>query len=157
MLQVTALGAFEITCGDVKFVPTAQKERTALALLALSANTVVGINTLIDEIWGSQPPKSCVATARTYIYHLRQLLDERMGSAAAEVLATRPPGYLMWIPRDMIDANVFQRRVAEGRAFLDAGQPECATECLRHALSLWNGQALANVPMGPVLRLTLLT
>lgn len=146
------LGPLEVIREDRKCTPTAPKVCRVLALLVLRANYVVSTDALIGELWGEDPPRSAVTTTQTYIYQLRKSLDED-GSAPSEndILATKPPGYVLRVERDQLDAGVCERLVAEGSELLDAGEPERARECLEQARGLWRGPALANIDCGSLL------
>ena len=58
------------------------------------------------------------------------------------VLATQPPGYVLRIDDQGIDARRFERLAAEGRNLMEA-EPARAAAKLREALALWRGEALA--------------
>lgn len=131
--------------------PTAPKARWVLALLVVRANQVVGIDSIIEELWGENPPRSAVATAQTYVYHLRRKVMRDGPADSGPLLETRPPGYLLRVPREAVDALVFERLAEEGRALLEDGQPREAAARLRQALGVWRGPVLADVPAGPLL------
>ncbi|MFI7146076.1 BTAD domain-containing putative transcriptional regulator [Nonomuraea sp. NPDC050022] len=151
-MRISMLGAFQVELnGKSDFTPDPPKERTVLALIALHANRVVSIDTIIGEIWGDGPPRTSVATARTYIYHLRKIFIERLGPAGVDLLATKTHGYLLRLAEDMVDANIFCGLVAKGRQLLSDDQPEDAAITLREALDMWRGPALGNVPLGQTL------
>jgi SARP family transcriptional regulator, regulator of embCAB operon len=151
-MRISLLGTFQVEVdGRTFFAPDPPKERTVLALLALHVNRIASIDTIIAEIWGDNPPKTSVATARTYIYHLRKIFAGRLGAAGSDLLLTRIPGYLLRLSPDMIDANVFCDLVAKGRTLLGDDQCEEAAITLRQALGMWQGSALGNVPLGPAL------
>lgn len=151
-LTFEVLGPLEVIREDRKCTPTAPKVCRALALLLLRANYVVSTDALIGELWGEDPPRSAVTTTQTYIYHLRKSLDED-GSAPSEndILVTKPPGYVLRVEQDHLDAGVCERLVADGAKLLEAGEPQRARECLERALSLWRGPALANIDCGSLL------
>src|ERR1700722_1599070 len=69
------LGTLEVTHKGHICTPTAMKVRWTLALLVCRANQIVGVEALIDELWGSRPPRSAVTTAQTYIYQLRKFFE----------------------------------------------------------------------------------
>ena len=151
-MRMSMLGAFHVEVDSKSnFTPDPPKERTVLALLALHANRITSLDNIIGEIWGDELPKTSVATARTYIYHLRKMLAERLGPAGSKLLATKVPGYQLRLPAELIDANVFCDLVAKGRALLADDQPEDAAITLREALGMWQGSALGNVPLGQTL------
>jgi DNA-binding SARP family transcriptional activator len=146
------LGALEMTHDNRVCTPTAPKVRWTLALLLVRANRIVGMDAIIEELWGNESPRSAVTTAQTYIYQLRKCFDrESAGGPEASLLETRPPGYLLRLAPDQIDATIFERLVAEGRMLLEDGQPEAAAPLLRQALGLWRGPVLANITPGRLL------
>ena len=65
---------------------------------------------------------------------------------------TRPPGYLLRLNPEAIDAVRFERLVRQGRQALEAERPAVASERLTAALALWRGDAYAEFLSTPVLR-----
>ncbi|MBE8521647.1 winged helix-turn-helix domain-containing protein [Amycolatopsis sp. H6(2020)] len=112
--------------------------RGLLALLALRPGKVVGLDEIIDALWGHDPP----ATARTIVHgnvsHLRRILRDLDGPR----ILTTPPGYRLDIEPDRID--VHRARTLLDRASL--ATPEVAAALLAEALALWQGPALGGVP-----------
>jgi len=155
MLSFKVLGPLEVIHGTQYRTPTAPRVLTTLALLVVRANHVVGMNTLIDELWGDGPPRSAATTAQTYVYQLRRLIDDLeaadAGPAGKQVLLTVAPGYLLRVNPDQIDAHRFERLTAEGQRLLEEGRPARAAEVLRAALAMWDGAPLANVRGGRAL------
>ena len=98
-----------------------------LALLLTRPNEVVSTDRLIDELWGAEPPKTALNTIQYYVSQLRKLLG-------AERIVTRPPGYAIRIEPGELDLERFERLFAEGSA-----------SSLHEALSLWRGDALADL------------
>lgn len=146
------LGPLEVIREDQKCTPTAPMVCRALALLLLRANHVVSTEALIGELWGEDPPRSAVTTTQTYIYQLRKSLHED-GSGASEddMLATKPPGYILRVDDDQVDAGISQRLIGEGAELLENDDPQSAAERLRQALDMWRGPALANISCGSLL------
>jgi DNA-binding SARP family transcriptional activator len=73
---------------------------------------------------------------------LRRVLEpDRARGAAAEVLITREPGYLLRVPPESLDATRFEELIAAARRALASGADEKAASMLRRALGLWRGQA----------------
>lgn len=152
MLRFNLLGPLEAVRGDRMCRPSAPKVRSVLALLLARSNYLVGIDSIIDELWGAEPPRSAMTTAQTYIYHLRQrMMSTGVIADAEEVVVTSAPGYVLRIGEDQIDAVRFQKLSDRGRELLEDGHAEAAAQCLRDALSLWRGPALADVPLGRLL------
>lgn len=151
-LRANLLGALQILDGERDCTPSAPKPRNLLVLLLLRANLVVHVQALIEELWGPNPPASAETTLQTYIYQLRKLLADRVNASSQAVLITKSRGYLLRIDPLQLDVVLFERLVQEGRAALQAGDPECASRIFCRALALWNGPALADVAAGPLLR-----
>jgi DNA-binding SARP family transcriptional activator len=75
------------------------RQRAVLAVLALNAGQVVSTDRLVDELWGESPPARAVHTVQVFVSRLRTQL-----AAASERLVTRPPGYVLELGADEIDA-----------------------------------------------------
>jgi DNA-binding SARP family transcriptional activator len=146
------LGTLEVTHNGHICTPTAMKVRWTLAVLVCRANQIVGVDALIDELWGSRPPRSAVTTAQTYIYQLRKFFErEMLATHGEELLETRSPGYLLRLNEEQVDAVRFEQLAREGRMLFEQGKAAPAADRLRQALSLWRGRALANIPVGKLL------
>lgn len=151
--QFTVLGPVEIVDGSGRRQPSTTQFRTVLAVLLLRANRVVPTASLVQELWGDDPPPRAVTTVQTYICQLRKLLQPEGGSGLHEwVVLTRPSGYLLRVPTGCIDLYRFENLFAQGRRMAEGGDLEAASCLLSRALRLWRGPALADVEPGAVLR-----
>ena len=74
---------------------------------------------------------------------MRKALDD------PDVLVTTPAGYCLRVRPGELDAERFERLVAEGREALADGRAEHAAAQLREALQLWRGPPLAEVASAP--------
>lgn len=152
MTEFRVLGGFEVLSGERVCPITAPKLRQILALMVLSANQLVHLDVLIDELWREGPPKSAVSTVQTYIYQLRKIIaQEWLDESETDLLATKPPGYVLRVRPEQVDANVFRRLAEQGRDQLKNGRCEEAKATLGRALGMWTGSALADVTLGRVL------
>lgn len=146
-MKFKILGSLELISDDKTFRPSSPKVCQVLALLLGSPNQVVGTETIIQELWGDNPPKSVATTVQTYVYQLRRALDREFpDTGMAQCVATQSPGYRLDICIDDVDAVVFERLVIEGRSQACAGEIAEARKRFEQALALWAGNALANVP-----------
>ncbi|MEV7545845.1 BTAD domain-containing putative transcriptional regulator [Streptomyces sp. NPDC089915] len=145
-----ALGTFEVSHEGRILTPTAPKQRSVLALLAMHRGGLVPISSLIEEIWPSDPPASAVTTLQTYVYQLRRVLAEALGESN-DMLVTKPLGYVANIAADDIDVHRFDRLVESGKKELAAGNAQQASELLHQANGLWSGKVLCDVHRGPLL------
>jgi class 3 adenylate cyclase/DNA-binding SARP family transcriptional activator len=113
------------------------KPRAVLSILLLHANELVPTSRIVDELWGERPPATAGKTAQVYVSQLRKLLGDR-------TIETRPPGYLLRLEPDAVDAHRFEALLDSGRRLLAAGSAEEANLVLEEALALWRGPALAD-------------
>jgi DNA-binding SARP family transcriptional activator len=153
-MYMQVLGPLEVRHGETSIVPSAAKPRTILALLGLSSNQFVDVATLMREVWGDRPPKSAATAVQTYVWQLRKLIGEAVGSAdASDVLVTKSFGYLLAIGPDELDLGRLERAKQAGRRALAAGDFLTATSKFQDCLRMWRGRALADVQCGPALEL----
>jgi DNA-binding SARP family transcriptional activator/CheY-like chemotaxis protein len=126
------------------------KQRAVLASLLLRVGRVVSVDQLIDDLWPERPPARAAATVQVFVSQLRRALEpDRSRGAAATVLVTASPGYLLDVEPDAVDAHAFTGLVARGREALDAGDPGAAARSLLRAEEMLRGPALADVPVTP--------
>ncbi|WP_330335565.1 AfsR/SARP family transcriptional regulator (plasmid) [Streptomyces sp. NBC_00536] len=167
-MKFRVLGPLSAEVNGGSIVPTARKPRQILTLLALYPGRVMPVPTLMEEIWGTDLPQSALTTLQTYILQLRRRLGTAMGpggvgggpggvdgagGGAKDILATRHGGYLLQIPPECVDVFEYENLVAGGHAAFEAGDDESAAAQLRKALALWQGPALVDVRVGPILEI----
>jgi len=142
-MQFGILGPLEVRA-DGRAVPLGgAKPRAALAVLALHANQPVSAERVAVALWGEDVPPSAVKTVQVYVSRLRKALDD------PDVLLTTPAGYCLRVQPGELDAERFERQVADGREALAAGGAEHAAAQLREALGLWRGPPLAELAATP--------
>lgn len=115
--------------------------RTLLALLALNAGRLIAFSSLIDALYGEDPPRTALRTLHSHMSRVRRALQ---ACGLVDVLHTRGAGYLLSLPRDAVDSHRFEKSVARGRAHLAENAIDCAIEDLQAGLDLWRGAALAD-------------
>ena len=145
-MRFAILGTLEVVGDDGVVELGATKERLVLGLLLAAANTIVSVERLADEVWGSEPPESAVASLRVYVSRLRKALGE------ADRIVTRPTGYSIRVDPDECDAFQFEALLDRGREELASGRAVDASATLRSALALWRGDALTDVCDLPLAR-----
>lgn len=154
-LSIGLLGPLSAYLNGKQVAPSAAKRRQVLALLALNAGRVVTVSTLIEELWGDNPPRSYSTTLQTYILQLRNAVAAAApdSPSARLALGTRHCGYLLEDGACQTDLAEFSRLARAGRAAAERGDQRAASEELDRALKLWRGPALVDVPMGRILEL----
>jgi DNA-binding SARP family transcriptional activator len=142
-MRFQVLGPLEVEADGGPVALGGPKERLLLALLLTRPNQVVSVEALLRGLWREQPPRSAGKTLQSHVMHLRRVLEpDRARGAAAEVLITREPGYLLRVPPESLDATRFEELCAAARRALASGTAdEKAASMLRGALGLWRGQA----------------
>lgn len=156
-MQIDVLGPLSADIDGMEIVPTAGKPRQVLALLALYANQVIAIPTLMEEIWGAELPRSALTTLQTYILQLRRRVGAALGpdtpKSAKDVLVTRHGGYLLRVPADGVDVQRYEGLAAAGQRAFAGGEDAKASLLFSQALEVWRGPALVDVRVGPLLEI----
>ena len=147
-MRFRVLGPLELRDGQDRLVRLgAPKQRTLLAVLLLHANRAVGVDLLVEALWGARPPGSAVAGLRTYVSGLRGVLGMG-GAAGAPRIVALPGGYQLTVAGGELDLLVFERCAGEGQRALADGEMAVAAARLGRALGLWRGRAFEDVALG---------
>ena len=118
------------------------RQKVLICLLLLHANEVMSAERIIDVLWGEAAPATARKALQVNVSRLRRILG-------AGVLVTRAPGYLIRVQDGELDAERFERLLAQGKHALATGDPGRAAALLRTALALWRGPALVDVIYEP--------
>ncbi|MFF1815963.1 BTAD domain-containing putative transcriptional regulator [Kribbella sp. NPDC058245] len=115
------------------------RERLVLSMLLINADRVTPSDRLIDTVW-SRPPQSARQQLHNLIARLRRKLD-----ATGALIVTRPLGYQLALTDHGLDLHAFRLSVLRGREHLQDERYDDARTELDTALSLWRGDALADL------------
>src|SRR5262245_17283649 len=128
-VQIGMLGPFEVRTDDGAFadVPGARL-RTLLMACALEPGRVVPKATLIDWIWGEEPPSDAANALQRLVSRLRKALPDGLVEGQTD-------GYRLRVEPDAVDAVRFERLVGQARNDEDPRR-------LREALALWRGAGM---------------
>ncbi|HEX2374435.1 MAG TPA: BTAD domain-containing putative transcriptional regulator [Actinomycetota bacterium] len=137
-MELGILGPLEVRDGEALVRVPGAKERALLADLVVHAGRVVSADRLVEDLWGEQPPGNPGNALQGRVSALRRAL----GPAGSRLVVTRPPGYLLEVDPEEVDAGRFEGLVAEATALAPA-EPPRAARLLEEALGLWRGAALA--------------
>ena len=105
-------------------------------MLALQANAVVSVETLVDAVWGEPAPARAEHTLQQHVSALRKAFGD------SSALLTQSPGYRLEVAG--LDADAFEQLVTEGAAAAARADWDAALAAFDHALALWRGVALAD-------------
>jgi DNA-binding SARP family transcriptional activator len=141
-VEFRGLGPLEVRDRRSRVLKLAgRKQQGLLALLLLRPNETVATDTLVDWLWGEDPPESAANALQVYVSGLRKVLGH-------DVLLTTQGGYELHVDPEQIDLMRFERLVEDGRRALAGGDPEAGAEYLTKALELWRGRPLAGLGLG---------
>ncbi len=137
-LTFKVLGSLEVTGHDGASVVVRGIRRRALVLrLLLNPNQVVTSDTLVEDVWSGDPPLGAIGTLQSHVSLLRRLIGPRLRS--------QPPGYVLDVADDELDALVFEHGLTSGRSLLERGDAPGAAVTLGQMLDLWRGRAMVDV------------
>ena len=142
-MEFRLLGSLEVIIDGASVDVGGTQPRTVLAMLLVAGGRMVPAESIIEALWGHNPPDSAAGTLQSYVSRLRRVLVP--GGArgeAAKVLAWDPPGYKLVVGASALDVHRFEALADQGRGLLLAGDPEGARAVLDDALALWRGPAL---------------
>jgi DNA-binding SARP family transcriptional activator/pimeloyl-ACP methyl ester carboxylesterase len=133
------LGPVTVTV-DGRSPSLGSRARIMVALLAVRAGQVVSTGTLIDALWGAEPPRTARHALHAHASRLRRLTPRGLP------IVGNDQGYLLRVEPGQLDVERFEDLAARGRAEMWSGHPDAAVTLLRDALALWRGPSLADVP-----------
>jgi DNA-binding SARP family transcriptional activator len=139
MLEFRILGPLEVVgdAGPIRLGGV--KQRATLAILLLSANRVVSIERLADDLYAGAAPVTAVTQVQRQISELRKLLG------SPSLVETSSPGYVIRLTPEQFDLHQFERWTTEADQARARGDVRLAADLVREALDLWRGPPLADL------------
>ena len=144
--RILVLGPLDLRLGNASLPLGAPRVRALLALLALARGRVCPVSSIIDQVWGQDPPATVVNAVQVYVASLRKTLAP---AGIDSCLVTQSPGYRLILPQDTVDVEAFDRAGHEGERLSAAGAHDGAAAAYRFALDQWRGPALADLDGAP--------
>jgi predicted ATPase/DNA-binding SARP family transcriptional activator len=132
-LEIRLLGPFEVVVGGRQADVTGTKRHALLALLALHRGRVLGVDELIDAMWGTELPASPRNALQHHVARLRAALGQ-------EAIVASDDGYAL--ADAAVDALDFEELLGEARLALREGDAAAGAGAVALALGLWRGPAL---------------
>ncbi|MBT0773297.1 winged helix-turn-helix domain-containing protein [Kineosporia sp. J2-2] len=134
-MQIGILGTFEVRGDDgVAIEVPGARLRGVLVALALRPGQVVPKSSLVEWVWGEQPPGDASNALQRLVSRLRRVLP-------GGVIEGGTDGYRLRVLPEDVDAVRFEQLMAGSRNHVRPG------EVLREALGLWRGPALHDVDL----------
>jgi hypothetical protein len=140
-MQFRLLGPLEVDSGAGPIPLGGPKQRAVLAHLIMHASELVPADTLVDELWGDEPPENARNTIQAYVSRLRQAIGR-------ERIEWRAPGNMLRVDASEVEAARFDRLLRDAKKALRV-EPSVAVGVVEEALSLWRGPALAGLADWP--------
>ena len=132
-LEIRLLGPFEVVLGGRPVKVSGNKRRGVLALLALHCGRVVGVDELVDALWGEALPAAPRNAVQHHVARLRAALGQRAIVASGD-------GY--GLKDALVDVRRFEELLGEARIALREGDARAGRDSVARALALWRGPPL---------------
>lgn len=144
-MRFRILGSIQVCCSAGDTVPVHRpKHRQVLASLLLSANAIVPVDRLIEDLWDGEPPDFARSNIKTYVWGLRRLLSPE--DPQSTPIRTSGNGYLVVAEPHELDLLTFMDLKQKGISMHRSGDLNSAANLLGRALDLWTGEPLQDVP-----------
>ena len=141
MLEFRLLGPVEVWQDNRRIAlggAESAKTRCMLAVLLRTPGALVTTESLIDRVWGEQPPGAAVRYK--YIGWLRSALAPH-----GVRLARRGAGYVLEVAADQVDLHRFRRLIADAGEAHKAAAIDDACRLADEALGMWHGAPLSGL------------
>ncbi|WP_374024430.1 BTAD domain-containing putative transcriptional regulator [Mycobacterium sp. HNNTM2301] len=129
-MELGVLGPLQVRQGGAPVAIPGAKPRAILTLLGLHSGSVVPADTLIELLWGDDPPRTAAKAVQTHISSLRRALGDGF-------VLTQGAG---WSLADSeVDASRYKSAARLARDAAAAGDTSQAVVRFQEALALWRG------------------
>ncbi|MEV6221549.1 BTAD domain-containing putative transcriptional regulator [Nocardia fluminea] len=136
---VGVLGVIAIRRDDALVALPGTRARLLLAALAVYPGRARSASSLIDEVWGEQPPRAPMNALHTQVSRLRAMLPD----GALEI---GPAGYRLRLAPDNVDLTAVAALARRADEHLSAGNPTAGLATITLARTLWRGEPGADLP-----------
>src|SRR5688572_20286851 len=128
-MDIGVLGPVELAVDGRPVAVVGAQRRALVSVLLARRGRVVTADTLVEALWGDDPPRTAVHTLHTHVSRLRRTHGLPVRAVDG--------GYVLDVEPERVDATRFDRLVARAA---DA-PPDDAARLFREALGLWRGPA----------------
>ncbi|WP_052740824.1 BTAD domain-containing putative transcriptional regulator [Mycobacterium sp. UM_Kg1] len=129
-MELGVLGPLQARRDGASVAIPGAKPRAILTMLGLRGGAVVPAETLIDLLWGQDPPRTAAKALQTHISALRRALGDGF-------VRTEGAGWVL--DATEVDAPRYLLAAKSGRDAAAAGDANQAAAHFEEALSLWRG------------------
>jgi DNA-binding SARP family transcriptional activator len=145
-VEVMALGRLSVRidgrCVDGDWLQ--QRPGQTFRFLLASRSGAARSEEIANALWPDRGP-GAIANVRYCVYKVREQIDDRPAPVRSLILRGAG-GYRLDPERLVVDADIFQAKVAAGLEVQRAGRPHAADALLAEALALYRGDFLADDP-----------
>lgn len=134
---IAVLGSLRIHGPQGEVELRGARERRLLLLLLANRGRALSVERLAEELADGAPSDSAVAVLRVQVSRLRKTLA---AAGLDNYLVTRPNGYQLDLPAELVDAARFEQLATAGREAIAQSEADVARRLLRDALALWQGE-----------------
>jgi len=150
-LRLAILGPLE-AWRDGRPLPLGPPARRAvLGLLSMDPGVLVRRDTIIDVLWGQEPPRTAIGLVQAHVSRLRRVLEPPERSAAGdggeEAISSVRGAYRLRVSIEQVDLLLFRDLAARATAAQASGEDAYACELYEDAARLWLGDPLGDVDL----------
>nr|WP_241519449.1 BTAD domain-containing putative transcriptional regulator [Mycobacterium paraense] len=129
-MELEVLGPLQVRQVGLPVAIPGAKPRAILTMLGLHDGSVVSSDSLVELLWGDDPPRTAAKALQTHISLLRRTLGEGF-------VLTQGTGWTL--AETEVDAARYLTAARLGRDAAAAGDDSRAVVCFDEALALWRG------------------
>ncbi|WP_156745172.1 BTAD domain-containing putative transcriptional regulator, partial [Mycobacterium sp. 1165178.9] len=129
-MELGVLGPLQVRRDGAPVAIPGAKPRAILTMLGLHGSSIVSAETLLELLWGDDPPRTAAKALQTHISSLRRTLDDG-------VVLTEGTGWVL--TKSDTDASRYKLATKMGRDAAAAGDSIQAVARFDEALTLWRG------------------
>jgi tetratricopeptide (TPR) repeat protein/DNA-binding SARP family transcriptional activator len=147
-IEFNILGPPELRAAGPGVMKVPPQLWNVLVSLLLTPKVAVTAETLIDRLWGDDPPTKSRHTLRTYIWRIDQVLARAQGDEADGIplrVSRLAHGYALKIDPHVVDLSRLRAMTAHADALAESGDIRHAAELLREAEAMPRGRPLAGL------------
>ncbi|WP_240562975.1 nuclear transport factor 2 family protein [Mycobacterium sp. IS-1264] len=129
-MELGVLGPLQVRHDGAPVVIPGAKPRAILTMLGLHSASVVSADTLVELLWGEDPPRTAAKALQTHISSLRRTLGDGF-------ILTQGAGWIL--AESEVDVSRYKAAARLGRDAAAAGDISQAAAHFEEALALWRG------------------
>nr|WP_255396761.1 BTAD domain-containing putative transcriptional regulator [Mycobacterium sp. 852002-51613_SCH5001154] len=129
-MELGVLGPLQVRLDGAPVTIPGAKPRAILSMLGLHGGSVVAADTLVELLWGENPPRTAAKALQTHISSLRRTLGDGF-------VLTAGAGWTL--AETQVDAARYKSAARLGRDAAAAGDTSQAVARFEEALALWRG------------------